>query len=160
RRRPGWPSLRRPAQEIGADVERDLTPLANETGGAPRAYGAHRRGTSVRRRGGVERLVRALAVRQLGNRRDHVLRRGVDHLGGSELLGKLAPLGCDVDGDDARAHLDGELRRREAHRALAEDGDRFAALQLEASQRAPGRAVPQEMAAPVTKESESGSGTS
>jgi hypothetical protein len=52
-----------PAQEIGADVERHLTPLADETGGAPRAYGAHRRGTGVRRRGGVERLVRALAVR-------------------------------------------------------------------------------------------------
>jgi len=47
-----------PAQEIRADVERDLTPLADETGGAPRAYGAHRRGTGVRRRGGVERLVR------------------------------------------------------------------------------------------------------
>src|SRR5262249_445947 len=28
-----------PAQEIRADVERDLTPLADETGGAPRAYG-------------------------------------------------------------------------------------------------------------------------
>src|SRR5262249_53400392 len=43
-----------PAQEIRADVERDLTPLADETGGAPRAYPAHRRGTGVRRRGGVE----------------------------------------------------------------------------------------------------------
>src|SRR5262245_24360955 len=48
-----------PAQEIRADVERDLTPLADETGGAPRAYRAHGRGTGVRRRGGVERLVRA-----------------------------------------------------------------------------------------------------
>src|SRR6516165_997288 len=38
-----------PAQEIRADVERDLTPLADETGGAPRAYGAHGRGTRVRR---------------------------------------------------------------------------------------------------------------
>src|SRR5262245_65998313 len=51
-----------PAQEIRADVERDLTAHADETGGAPRAYGAHGRGTGVRRRGGVERLVRALAV--------------------------------------------------------------------------------------------------
>jgi hypothetical protein len=84
--------------------------------------------------------VRALAVRQLANRRDHVVRRGIDHLGGAELLGELASLGCDVDGDDARAHLDGQLRRRQAHRALAEDGDRFAALQLDPSQRAPGRA--------------------
>src|SRR5439155_22534624 len=82
-----------PAQEIRADVERDLTPLADETGGAPRAYGAHGRGTGVRRRGGVERLVRALAVRQLANRRDHVVRRGIDHLGGAELLGELASLG-------------------------------------------------------------------
>src|SRR6516165_545477 len=81
-----------PAQEIRADVERDLAPLADETGGAPRAYGAHGRGTGVRRRGGVERLVRALAVRQLGNRRDHVVRRGIDHLGGAELPGELAPL--------------------------------------------------------------------
>src|SRR5262245_4386386 len=97
-----------PAQEIRADVERDLTPLADVTGGAPRAYGPHGRGTGVRRRGGVERLVRALAVRQLGNRRDHVVRRGIDHLGYAELPGKLASLGCDVDGDDARAHLDGE----------------------------------------------------
>src|SRR5262245_30015406 len=97
-----------PAQEIRADVERDLTPLADETGDAPRAYGAQGRGTGVRRRGGVERLVRALAVRQLGNRRDHAVRGGIDHLGGSELLGKLAPLGRDVDGDDARAHLDGQ----------------------------------------------------
>ena len=39
-----------------------------------------------------------------------------------------------------RAHLDGQLRRRQAHRALAEDGDRFAALQLDPAQRAPGRA--------------------
>src|SRR6516162_9620463 len=53
-------------REIRADVDRDLTPLADETGGAPGAYGAHGRGTGVRRRGGVERLVRALAVRQLG----------------------------------------------------------------------------------------------
>ena len=45
-----------PAQEIGADVERDLTPLADETGGAPRAYRAHRRGTGGRRRGGVEKV--------------------------------------------------------------------------------------------------------
>src|SRR5215831_12735616 len=45
-----------PAQEIRADVERDLTALADETGGAPRAYGAHRRGTGVRRRGGVEKV--------------------------------------------------------------------------------------------------------
>src|SRR5499427_9607063 len=97
-----------PAQEILADVERDLTPLADETGGAPRAYGAHGRGTGVRRRGGVERLVRALAVGELGNRRDHVVRRGIDHLGGAELLGKLASLGGDVDGEEARAHLDGE----------------------------------------------------
>ena len=81
-----------PAQEIRADVERDLAPLADETGGAPRAYGAHRRGTGVRRRGGVERLVRALAVRELAYRRDHVVRRGIDHLGGAELPGKLAPL--------------------------------------------------------------------
>jgi hypothetical protein len=68
--------------------------------------------------------VRALAARQLGNRRDHVVRRGIDHLGGAELPGELASLGRDVDGDDARAHLDGQLRRREAHRALAEDGQR------------------------------------
>src|SRR5262249_8610158 len=126
--------------EIRADVERDLTPLADETGGAPRAYGAHGRSTGVRRRGGVERLVRALAVRQLANRRDHVVRRGIDHLGGAELLGELTSLGCDVDGDDARPHLDGQLRRRQAHRALAEDGNRFTALQLDPSQRAPGRA--------------------
>ena len=75
---------------------------------------------------------------ELGNRRDHVVRRGIYHLGRSELPGELASLGCDVDGDDARAHLDGQLRRGEAHRALAEDGDRFAALQLQASQRARG----------------------
>jgi hypothetical protein len=31
------------------------------------------RGTGIRRRGGVERLVRALAVRQLANRRDHLV---------------------------------------------------------------------------------------
>src|SRR5262249_189735 len=43
------------------------------------------RGAGVRRRGGVERLVRALAVGQLGNRRDHVVRRGIDHLGGATL---------------------------------------------------------------------------
>jgi hypothetical protein len=36
-------------QEIRADVERDLTPLADETGGAPRAYGAHGRGTAAGR---------------------------------------------------------------------------------------------------------------
>src|SRR5205085_1470540 len=30
-----------PAQEIRADVERDLTPLADETSGAPRTYGPH-----------------------------------------------------------------------------------------------------------------------
>src|SRR5262249_9667968 len=62
-----------PAQQIRADVERDLTPLADETGGAPRAYGAHCRGTGVRRRGGVERLVRALAVGELAYRRDRVV---------------------------------------------------------------------------------------
>jgi len=47
--------------------------------------------------------VRALAVRQLVNRRDHVVRRGIDHLGDAELLGELASLGCDVDSGDARA---------------------------------------------------------
>jgi hypothetical protein len=45
-------------------------------------------------------------------------------------------------------------------RALAEDGDRFAALQLDPSQRAPGRAGAAGDGGPVTKESESGSGTS
>src|SRR5262245_66336828 len=64
-----------PPQEIRADVERDLTPLADETGGAPRAYGAHGRGTGVRRRGGVERLVRALPVRLLANCRRPVVTR-------------------------------------------------------------------------------------
>jgi len=34
---------------------------------------------------------------------------------GAELLRELASLGCDGDGDDARAHLDGQLRRRQAH---------------------------------------------
>src|SRR5215468_9972127 len=48
-----------PPQEILADVERDLTPLSDETGSAPRAYGAHGRSAGVRRRGSVERLVRA-----------------------------------------------------------------------------------------------------
>jgi len=36
-------------------------------------------------------------VGELGNRRDHVVRRGIDRLGGAELPGKLASLGCDVD---------------------------------------------------------------
>ena len=45
----------------------------------------------------------------------------------AERLSELAPLGRDVDGDDACAHDDGELRRRPAHRALAEDRDRLSA---------------------------------
>src|SRR5262245_36787332 len=82
RERPRPPQRDLPAQEIRADVEGGLTSLAVETRGTRGAHGADGRGAGVRRRGGVGRLVRALAVGELGNRRDHVVRRGIDHLGG------------------------------------------------------------------------------
>jgi hypothetical protein len=78
----------------------------------------------------------------------------------AERPGELAPRGCDVDGDDPRAHDHGELRGRQPHGALAEDGDRLAALQVDALERPPGgpRATRDRRAG--QNESESGSGTS
>src|SRR5215510_6505432 len=57
RERPGADQRHLPAQEIGTDVQRHLTALADETGGAPRAHRAHRGRTGLRGRGGVERLL-------------------------------------------------------------------------------------------------------
>jgi hypothetical protein len=70
----------------------------------------------------------------------------------AELLGEFAAVECDVDGDDARTHDHGELRRR-----LAIVSPPCRLSRLSAPQAVP---VPQDIAAPVTKESASGSGTS
>src|SRR3989441_4028939 len=72
RERPGPHQGHLPAQEIRAHVERHLATLTDEASGAPRAHRAYGRGTSFRRRGGVQRFVRALAMSQLANRRHDV----------------------------------------------------------------------------------------
>jgi hypothetical protein len=58
----------------------------------------------------------------------------------AECARERLPLGRDVERDHSRAHRDGELRRREPDRPLAEDGDRLAALQIEPLQRTVRRA--------------------
>ena len=63
----------------------------------------------------------------------------IDHRSAPMLAREVAPLGRDVERDHARAHGRGELRRRQAHRALAEDGDRVAALQTSCGAAPPRR---------------------
>ena len=62
-----------------------------------------------------------------------------DHVG-AEVLGHPAPFGRNVERDHARAQGRGQLRRRQLDRSLSENGDRLAALKVEAFQRAPGGA--------------------
>ena len=139
--RPGADQRHLPAQEIGRDVERHLAALADEAGRAPRAHRAHGRGARLAAptssRASCARLRRA-SGRGSPPRCRSTWRRSRSSAPNS--LAQLAALGRDVEGDDAGAHGDGELRRRQAHRALAEDGDGLAALQVEPLQRAPGRA--------------------
>jgi hypothetical protein len=117
-----------------------LAALADEAGRAPRAHRAHRRGAGVGRRGGVERLVRASP-----SVRSRIAATTSPACGSStscapNCLGELSTLCRDHRRDDARAHDYRELRRRQTDRALAEDGDRLAALRLSRLQRTPGRA--------------------
>src|SRR4030095_2285468 len=73
RERPGADQRDLPAQEIRAHVERHLTALAHEARGAPGAHRAHRGRARLGRRGGVERLVGALAAGGSAERLHHVV---------------------------------------------------------------------------------------
>ena len=72
--------------------------------------------------------MRAFPVCKVADRHYHVAHGGIEHLMGAELLGEFAALGRDVEGNDTRAHDNRELRRRQTHRTLTEDGDCLAAL--------------------------------
>jgi hypothetical protein len=63
--------------------------VTDEAGRAPGAHRAYRGGAGLRRRGGIERLVRALTVRQVADRRHRVVRCGVDHFVSPERLASL-----------------------------------------------------------------------
>ncbi len=58
----------------------------------------------------------------------------------SKSFGQLEALGAGLDGDDAKAHRCAEQRRRESHWPLAEHGERVAAADVHAPQRAEGGA--------------------
>ena len=68
------------------------------------------------------------------------LEPGLTSLVGAELPGALQPLRVDVERDHPRAHRLGELGAGQADRPLAEDGDRVAAGDVHAPQRAIGGA--------------------
>ncbi len=79
-------------------------------------------------------------MRQVLDRGRSVIAARIDQRVGAEFLGARKPLGADVERDDARAHRCGELRRRKAHRALADNGDGVAAGEIDPPQRLVGGA--------------------
>src|SRR5216684_116271 len=126
-------------QQVGADVERDVAALADEAYRAPHLGALDGGEAAGFDAGSVEGEVGA-AAREILDRAHGIVGAGVHDRVGAEFRGATEPFAARVDGDDARAHGGGELRRREADWALAEDGDGVVAGELHAAQRAIGRA--------------------
>ena len=123
----------------------------------PGAHAAHRRSA----RGGADEpssVVRRPPLVRLRTPQ-RVVHGGIDHLLGAEVLGEFSAFGGDVDADYARAH---------DHPSWSPTGPRGLGRTRRVSRRPEVQAlsapqavpVPQEMAAPASKDSASGNGMS
>src|SRR5439155_5927167 len=146
--------------QVLADVERRRVALADERHAAPGRGAAHRGHARVRVARAVHRRLDALAVRELADRGDRVRLLRVDDRLGAELARECQPLGGDVDRDHPGAHRAPEQRRAEPDRPwpkTASVSRPETSRRLSAPYAVP---VPHEIAAPSSKVSDSGSGTS
>src|SRR5262249_41178063 len=127
-------------QQVLADLERDVVAFAHERDASPGVGAAHGLGTRLRLTRAVHRALGAVAVGEIVDRADGIALARVDRVLRPQLTGQLQALRRDVDRDDARSQRTPQQRRAQPDRPLAEDGERIAARDVEASQRAVGRA--------------------
>src|SRR6516165_7368675 len=125
------------AQHVGADVDRHIVAFADKAHRTPDLGAAHRRYATLGLARGVEGEI-GTAVGQVLDGTHRVVRTWVDRFPGPEFLRASQPLGTHIERNDARTHRGGELRRRQADRALAKQRDRVVAGNLQPAQGAIG----------------------
>src|SRR6185437_475848 len=104
RKCPGCDQRQLPAEQMRADVDMHVAAFADEAHGPPYLGGADRVQPRVRIARRIERQVGVTAVGEVLDRRDRIVRAGIDHGVGAEDLGPIEPLLADIKRDHSRAH--------------------------------------------------------